>query len=338
MPKHDVPPERRNVAVAGWSTRAAPPSGDARAMLLAEVRDGLARRQRELPTRLFADGAAAVLRRQMEHLHEQRMDVVEAPLVEAVLPALLDGWRPRALVDVAPSAGTSGERVLHALGRRGLPECWVAASASLPAAHEALARTQARHPAVRASLVVADPSLPVPLARTLPAPRLFTCLGNALGAYTTVAAVRALRALRATMTPTDRLLLGVDVRTVGAAIEADYYEEAVTRTAHHRHALVVAGREIGAAFPAADLTFQPRYDAEQRRVDLLLVAERACHLEVPGLGHVSLRRGESMRTGVHATFDRTRLTAMLAGVGLVLEAWHTGERGGHAVASVGVAR
>ena len=44
---------------------------------------------------------------------------------------------------------------------------------------------------------------------------------------------------------------------------------------------------------------------------------------VPGIGDVRFRKGESVRTSVRCVFDRARVSAMMAGVGLTLREWTT---------------
>jgi hypothetical protein len=53
---------------------------------------------------------------------------------------------------------------------------------------------------------------------------------------------------------------------------------------------------------------------------------------LPGAGTHAIRRGELLRTGVRTVHERASFSALLAGVGLALDAWVAPASGEHAVA------
>jgi L-histidine N-alpha-methyltransferase len=302
-----------------------------RSLLLAEVRDGLGRRQRELPSRLLADPATAALRRRLDAVAARRFAAVEWPLATSVA-ATLAAQRPfGAVIDVGARAVAGTAAVLETLAAHGALTTYVVADAALAPARDAVDHVHARLPSLETSLLVADTTLTLPLVRQVPRPRLYLALGNTLGDHTTIAALRLLRTLRSTMSRGDALLLGVDVRSDGKGIERELHEELATRTAYHRHALTVLRVALNAVVDPERFEYAARYDAQLRRADVQLVAREACTLVLPDGAAFELRRGEGVRTGVHSTFDRGRLGALLDGVGLAVAAWHEHDSGDHAV-------
>jgi L-histidine N-alpha-methyltransferase len=182
------------------------------------------------------------------------------------------------------------------------------------------------------------PATRVPVPTTTPRPRLFVMLGNALGAYGTLGAVRVLREVRAAMTPADRLLLGLDVRDDRASIEDDGYDEAGAHAARHLATLAVLNRELGTDFDARRFAYRVTYEPEPRRADTHLVATTATRVTVPRHGVLAIGRGESLRTAVDCKYERARVDAMLAGVGLALDEWTTDARARVALAIASPAR
>jgi L-histidine N-alpha-methyltransferase len=302
-------------------------------MLLGELRDGLARRQRELPATLLGDAGAAPLRRRVHALSAPRLEALEAPLVADVLRRSLDTASPRTVVQIAPGTddGDTIDTVLVALAARRSLDAFFAVDPIAEPVREACARVRETHPDVMISGAAAELTCALPLPAPN-GPRLFVALGNAIGAHATVGIIRLLRTVRAAMLPGDALVLGLDTRRDAALLEAELGADAEVRAAYHRHALVVANRELGADFALDAFAYRARYEPEYRRVALGLAATRACKVVLPGAGTHAIRRGELLRTGVRTVHERASFTALLAGVGLALDTWVAPASGEHAVA------
>ena len=88
----------------------------------------------------------------------------------------------------------------------------------------------------------------------------------------------------------------------------------------------------GASLDPGRFVFRPSYDRDNCRIETHLVARRAFSLEVPGVCDVRFKKGESIRTSVSCVFDRNRVSAMLGGVGLSLDAWTTDAEARYVVA------
>jgi uncharacterized SAM-dependent methyltransferase len=256
-------------------------------------------------------------------------------------PGALDGMsRPALVVEHAPRCSDAGDAILDRIfsahdARSSAP------GIVLVDRHERLVARRrdrlARRGIMRPAVLAADPTMALPLPRGAPHPRLHLLPCNVLGSLGTLGAIRALRVLRASFEPGDRALLSVDVRRDGESI-AEAFATCPALAAVTIGMLEASNRELGTDFPADAFLHSARWDGEFSRVETTLVATRAVRVQVPGDHALALRKGQTIRSGVHATFDRRRLAAMLDSVGLAVDGWVTDADGRVALATARIAR
>ena len=312
------------------------------ALLLAELRDGLRRKQRELPLRLLAhvdEGllASTYLKPTVGQIAVERVVMEDA----LAAPGTLEGMsRPALVVEHAPRCSDAGDAILDRMAAAGDAQAGVPAVALVDRDERLVARRRerlARRGVARPAIVAADPTMALPLPRGAPHPRLHLFPCNVLGTLGTLGAIRALRVLRASLDPGDRALLSVDVRRDGAYI-AEAFATCPALAAVTLGMLEASNRELGTDFPPDAFLHSAQWDGEFSRVETTLVATRAVKVRVPGDHPMALRKGQTIRSGVHATFDRRRLTAMLDSVGLAVDGWVTDADGRVALATARIAR
>ena len=296
-----------------------------------ELRDALRRRQKELPARWLAAVDAEALHAGATSLPSHEHEQLERDLGLGLVRDALAEMRPRGIVCVKPSASSVNRTLTDALRERGSVTAIAAAELDTKLAIEMLDRVVT--PGVRdsSSAIACDCTIELPLPDTFPRPRVYLCLGNVLGATTAVGAVRMLRILRTTMTPTDALILGLETRNsshVPGTVDSRF-EAAASR---HLGALDLLNNTAGAAFDLSRFEYRSTFDSENDRYETHLVARRAIDVEIPGVCDVRFRKGESIRTSVRCRFDRNRVTAMTAGVGLTIRNWVADPAGRFAVA------
>jgi uncharacterized SAM-dependent methyltransferase len=310
--------------------------------LATELRDALGRRQKELPARWLAACEASSWHMTSDTTGPATPGSpsgTEEALGLAVLERHLAQVRPRGVVFVHASASPASARLLDAVRRQAPLTAGVAIEWDLTLARvvasalEGSEREDADDRFVVAA-VVADCSVDLPLPAGFPLPRIYFCLGNALGTVTAVAAIRILRVLRATMSPGDVIVLGL---ACAGTMDASTARDELADPARHVRALKLIDGVFGSSLGIERFACESRFDAANRRAETHLVACRAIEVEIPGVGCVRLRKGESIRTAVNCTFDRSRATAMLAGVGLALLGWEPDASGRVAVAAAGPA-
>jgi len=295
-----------------------------------ELRDALARRQKELPPRWLAAVDAAALR-ESGALPTHENEALERGLGLAMLRDELPAARPRGVVCIQPSASGVSLTLADALCQRGSVMSIGAAELDPKLAVEMVERIASRGICESSSAVACDCTIELPLPDRFPRPRVYLCLGNVLGATTAFGAVRLLRVLRTTMTPADSLILGLETRqsTAAHALSDEEFEASASR---HLGALGVVNSAVGGGFDLSHFEFRTTVDTHDNRLETHVVARRAHEVEVPGVCAVRLRKGESIRTSVRCVFERNRVAAMLAGVGLALRNWNSDAEGRYVVA------
>ena len=278
-----------------------------RSTLLAALRDGLARRQPELPAWYWWTSSDRPLREKVHALPEPRLGEVERALF-----ASMPSHRVRAVVHLLPDvSGATRAALAPLIDTDGAP----------------------RYIRLEQPLEIA-PDLPLPA--NLERPCLIVCQGNAVGVTHAVGTIRLLRAARAAMRADDRLLLGVDLCTDAAELERAHDDAGGVLAAYALSVLTTVNRQLGADFDITCFRHRVRYVRELRRVETLLVATRAHDVTIDGSPR-SFRKGESIRVTVNTSFTRGTLEGMLTAVGLEMLEWRADNRQRFAVVTAGVA-
>jgi L-histidine N-alpha-methyltransferase len=310
-------------------------------VMLADVRDGLARPQKELPPKYFYDRRGSELFEEITRLDEYYLTRTERALLARVAPRLARALRPRALVELGAGSAEKTRVILDAMraDRAPLadesPLTYVPVDVSAAFLAETAARLGAIYPGLRVVPVVADLSDDDGAAalapRALAHPVLVAFLGSTIGNFDDAAAVRLLRRVRAGMAPVDRLLLGADLLKDVAVIEAAYNDRLGVTAAFNRNMLHVVNDELGATFVPDAYQHSAFFNAAEGRIEMHLVARADQCVVIPGVGSVAIRRGESIRTEVSNKYDRARLTRMLRAADFELVTWETDPLDGYAL-------
>lgn len=314
-----------------------PPSRDRRlsTALTAEVRDALARRQRELPTRFLHDRAVAPLRRAIAQQYAARWREVEAPLVREWLQLQHTRRACRRIVQILGGSSDSAAPLLERPADVPSLASFLSIDAHPDLANEGIEAAQRRDPELRAFAITTDVTVPLPVRRATGT--VFTLLAGALGSFSPVVAIRLLRSIRAVMAPGDELLIGLDLRHASLRVAGEVVPNAWL-TQWHRHALVVLTRDLGASVTPERFTFGQRASDDDRRLDEGVECHAATRIVVPGLEPIALRPGDFIRTSAHHAYDRVMLQSMLRGVGLSLDAWQERASADHALATATILR
>ena len=296
-----------------------------------ELRDALSRRQKELPARWLAALDATTLREGTGTLPSHEHETIESELALRLVHDKLSDARPRGIVCIRPSVSVANLTLADALCQRGSVTSIAAAEPDSKLAVEMLERVASRDICDSSAAVACDCTVELPLPDNFPRPRVYLCLGNVLGSVTAVGAVRLLRILRTTMTPSDGIVLGLEA-THAESMAAISDGRLEAQAARHLNVLSLLNSTVGAGFDPSRFDYRSTYDPENRRLETHLVARKAFDVDVPGVCAVRFRKGESIRTSVSCVFDRNRVAAMMAGVGLSLVEWTSDTTGRYVVA------
>jgi L-histidine N-alpha-methyltransferase len=295
----------------------------ASAALLAELRDGLSRPQKELSPKFFYDVRGSLLFEEITRLPEYYLTRTERALLERWMPSWVADLGPAALVELGAGAAVKTRIILDAMAAAGTGRAYVPVDVSASFLREIAEGLRAEYPALAVHTVAADMAEPFALPPGLPAPVLHAFLGSTIGNFADGDAVRLLATVRRRMGAEDRFLMGVDLRKDVARIEAAYNDSAGVTADFNRNMLRVLNHETGADFRVEAFRHHAFYDTQRHRIEMHLVAGEPQVVSIPGVGKVRLGAGESIRTEVSCKHDRGSVDALFDAAGLAVERWET---------------
>ncbi|HEX7941381.1 MAG TPA: L-histidine N(alpha)-methyltransferase, partial [Gemmatimonadaceae bacterium] len=241
--------------------------------MLADVRHGLSRPQKELPPKYFYDHRGSELFEEITRLPEYYLTRTERQMLAALAPGLIASMRPRTLVELGAGSAEKTRILLDAMCRAAdVRHTYVPVDVSAEFLEATAARLREAYPPLEVAPVVADISTDL-LLPALRHPVLHVFLGSTIGNFDQPSAVRLLRRIRAAMRDGDRLLLGADLRKPVGRIEAAYNDARGVTAEFNRNVLRVLNREIGADFDVDAFRHRAFYDRERHRIEMHLVAD-----------------------------------------------------------------
>ena len=296
-----------------------------RTALAEDVRRGLGAREKWLPPKYFYDAAGSALFERITRLPEYYLTRAEQALLEAHAPAIVGEVRPEEIVELGAGAPTKAQRLLAAQNGRGPLARYVLVDVDAAMLAEGVGEVHA---------VVAD--FERHLDRVPPAAgrRLVAFLGSTLGNLDAAARDALLRDVHRLLGPDDRFMLGVDLVKSPRVLHAAYDDAEGVTAEFNRNMLRVINRQLGADFDVDAFGHYARWDAEERRVEMHLVAaaDHAVHVRDLEMT-VEFETGETIWTESSYKFTRESVAAMLDAAGLALTRWDTDGAFGLALAA-----
>ena len=313
--------ERNDEAVATGSRAAVLVYQHPNPRMLAEVAAGLSAPQKELPPKYFYDHRGSELFEEITQLPEYYPTRTERALLEAWMPTLVPQLGTNTLVELGAGSAEKSRIVLSAIRSRNTAGVYVPIDVSASFLNETATRLRREYPGLRVEPVVADISEDFDRPRGLPHPVLYAFLGGTIGNFYPPAAIRLLSRIRAKMGPSDRFLLGVDLRKDVSRIEAAYNDSRGVTAAFNRNMLLVLNHELGSNFDPGAFDHLAFYEQLTHRIEMHLVSRAEQEVRVPGIGTIAIRAGESIRTEISCKYDRRSVAELFAAAGLRIESW-----------------
>ena len=305
-----------------------------RSALADDVRRGLGAREKWLPPKYFYDAVGSALFEQITRLPEYYLTRAEQALLDAHGGAILDAIQPREIVELGAGSPAKLRRLLAGLNGAGPLARYVPVDVDASML-DAAGRTLLSEGTVdEVHAVVADferhlDCVPPPVGR-----RLVAFLGSTLGNLDPSARHALLRAVRKLLGKEDRLLLGVDLVKSPRVLHAAYDDAAGVTAEFNRNVLRVINRRLAADFDVEAFGHYARWDAEESRVEMHLVAAADHTVRVADLDlTVRFEAGETIWTESSYKFTRASVEAMLRAAGLRLLRWDTDDAFGLALAA-----
>jgi dimethylhistidine N-methyltransferase len=148
-------------------------------------------------------------------------------------------------------------------------------------------------------------------------PRLILWLGSNIGNFTREEAAEFLHRIRDTMTPADRMLVGVDLRKDRAVLEAAYDDAAGVTAAFNLNLLARINSELIANFDLSAFRHWAVYNEELGRIEMYLVSTRDQSVKIERIGLTArFAAGEMIHTENSYKYSLAEIDAVAADAGL----------------------
>ena len=302
-----------------------------RQQMVRDVRQGLTKSPKELSPKYFYDERGSELFEEITQLPEYYLTRAERSLLELRIPEIIAAVRPCSLVELGAGSANKTRLIIDAMRASGCAECYIPIDVSKDFLEATGLQLQADYPDMNITPVVSDITEPFALP-ALASPTLVAFLGSTIGNFPREPAIRLLSHVARTMGPSDRFLLGADLRKDSEIINRAYNDSKGVTAAFNLNILHRLNRELGADFPVSDYEHKAFYSREQHRVEMHLIARRAHKVVIPEIGGIQFREGETIRTELSYKYDRPTLEDILKAAGLVMEKWMPADDGSFALA------
>jgi L-histidine N-alpha-methyltransferase len=311
--------------VAAAQEAALPAGRRERAAFLADVLEGLALPQKQIPCKWLYDARGSHLFEQICVLDEYYPTRVELGILERDVRGMAALLGPGcALIEYGAGSGLKTRLLLQHLSQ---PAAYVPIDISASALAGTAARLARDFPHVRVLPVCADFTAPLdlPLAGVRAHRRAVFFPGSTIGNLHKPEMVAFLRGVARQCGSGGGLLLGVDLRKERAVLERAYDDSRGVTAAFNLNLLTRANRELGADFELGAFRHEARWDARHGRVEMHLVSRTVQAVTMAG-ERFGFEPGETIWTESSYKYELHELAALAALAGWRCERAWTDER------------
>ena len=305
------------------STHARETADRRHAQMVADVRDGLRRPQRELPPKYFYDERGSQLFEDITRLPEYYLTRAETEILNARAATIVEIAGARTLVELGAGSATKTRILLRAIQQGSDRATYMPVDVSEEFLRQTSAMIARDFPSLVVEPVISDISESLDVPESVERPVMFAFLGSTIGNFDDDSSVALLRRVRAQMRPGDWLLLGTDLRKDIRTIELAYNDCAGVTAEFNRNVLHVVNAELGADFDPARFAHHAFYDKEMHRIEMHLVSVGDQRVHIPQIGNLDFQHGESIRTELSCKYDRAAVNGLAESAGLVVTHWFT---------------
>jgi L-histidine N-alpha-methyltransferase len=257
---------------------------------------------RQLPSRYLYDALGSALFEAICELPWYRITKTERALLERHARQIVArAEQLSALVELGPGSGDKLATLISAGGarsRRLAVHLVDISSAALDLATRTINALEAVDLVIVPHQTTYENGLVEAMAQRPHAGRALTLfLGSNIGNFDPPGADAFLRGMRASLASGDSLLVGTDLVKPERDLLLAYDDPLGVTAAFNRNLLVRVNRELGADFDINAFRHRALWNAEESRVEMHLVAERAQHVRIPGASlEVAFEAGETIWT------------------------------------------
>ena len=296
-----------------------------------DVRAGLLRPPRTLPPKYFYDSRGSELFDEITRLPEYYPTRAEREILAARVGDIAAATGAETLIELGSGTSEKTRLLLRALREAGTLRRFVPFDVDPAVLADASRAVAAEFPGLEVAPVVGD--FEQHLGELPAGPhRLMAFLGSTIGNFEPAARARFLAAVRGTLRPGDRFLLGTDLVKAPDRLVAAYDDAQGVTAAFDKNVLAVLNRELDADFDLDAFEHVALWDADREWIEMRLRSLRDQTVHVGGLGlEVALAAGEEIRTEISAKFRPETVEQELGRAGLRLTHLWTDEAGDFAL-------
>jgi L-histidine N-alpha-methyltransferase len=300
---------------------------DAHRAMADEVRSGLTRSPKELPSRYFYDDRGSALFEQITELPEYYLTRAETEILEQHSDELADITRPQVIVELGAGACTKTRLLIGSAHRAGSLGCFVPFDIGEGVLRHSVSQISSEFPDLAVHGIVGDFASHLDAIPRL-GRQLVLFLGSTIGNFEVAERRRFLASVRSLLSEDDYFLLGVDLVKDERELVAAYADARGVTAEFNRNLLNVLNRELQADFDVGSFEHLALWNEAANRIEMHLRADGEQRVRVPGAGlhgplEISFEDGETVRTEISVKLTRAIVERAFAEAGLDLRAWFT---------------
>jgi dimethylhistidine N-methyltransferase len=290
----------------------------------ASVWTGLAQHQKTIPAKFFYDREGSRLFEEICLTPEYYPTRTERTLLADVMPEIAElVGSGRAILEFGSGAGVKIRTVLDHLQT---PAAYVPVEISRTRLVEVTAELAADYPNIQIAPVCADYTKSFSLPTVGAAQWLGFFPGSTIGNFTPTQAVQFLSQVRRMLGASGLMLIGVDLRKDIDVLNAAYNDAAGVTAEFNLNLLTRINRELEGDFDLSGFAHSAFYEAEQGRIEMHLVSDRAQSVTVAGR-HFDFAADETIHTENSYKYDVDQFRCLAASAGWSHRAvWTDSER------------
>lgn len=297
----------------------------------AAVRDGLAARPRRLSSRYFYDAAGdklfqAIMASDGYYLTDSEREILREQGGDIADRIRVGG--PFELVELGAGDGSKICHLIDALHERSADFVFKPLDISEHVLGLLAERLRPTRPWLRMEPIAGNYMHWLARPRRSGVRRVFAFMGSNLGNFDPDAAVDFLSGIRASMSPGDFLLIGLDLKKDPALIRAAYDDAEGITARFNLNLLERINRELGGDFDVAHWRHQPSYDPESGAARSALRSMTDQTVSVAALGtSYDFEAGELIHTEISQKYDDALIQRLAGDSGFRVAAAFTDRRG-----------
>lgn len=293
------------------------------ASMAREIREGLTRSPKSLPSKYFYDERGSRLFERITRLPEYYLTRSECALLEEQAGEIARLTRARELVELGAGSARKTWMLIEAGLGEGSLRRYLLVDVSVEAARAAARETARRYPDLQVHALIGD--FERHLGRVPEGDsRMVALLGSTIGNFRADEAVDFVTKVGCLLERGDWMLLGTDLVKDRETLEAAYNDSQGVTAEFNVNILNVINRHLGGDFDTEAFEHVSFYNEEASRIETYLrpSSPQRVRLEQIDLD-VEFRAGEMLRTEVSHKFTRIAVERMLRQAGMRLEHWFT---------------